>query len=297
MIKVLSNKGIKHNQIPQGYFMFIFGHPKVHKTTELSKWGDKGSEEVLLIDTESGATYVDDVNRIVVTSLNPPMRIVLDSSGKPIRDKQGQTLVEPIPPEDRGYVHQTGEDMGKTMPVYSISEVIEYLGEQVNLPDFPYKTVVIDTLDAICELKQDDIAERLGTPFGTAGYGKDIGILKEEIRNIINLFLNILRPKGLNLVVVSHAKDKVKFEAGEKGKATIQLSSTLQSGVANIVSSLAEIIGYVSINKDSGEPIAEVSFDNSDEQHIGSRIKALSGKVIPFNYKSFKQTIENYKGE
>lgn len=298
MIKIISNEKINHNQVPSGYIMFVFGHPKTHKTTELSRWSPTGAAGTLVLDTEDGATYINDVNRIVICGVNTPMRIALNENGRPLKDSKGQTLLEPIPPEKRGYYYQNGPLIGQEMPVYSVAEVLDYLEEETKKPDFPYKTIVVDTFDIICEHKQDEIAEQLGSPFGTAGFGKDYGILKESSRAILKLFVNMLKPKGINLILVSHAKDKVKFEGeGKNVKPTVQLSSTLNSGVSNIVSSMAEIIGYVSINKDSGESIAEISFDNSDEQHIGSRIKALSGKIIPFNYQTFVKTIEEYKGE
>jgi hypothetical protein len=298
MIKILNNKKINHNQVPVGYVMFVFGHPKTHKTTELSRWSKKGTEGTLVIDTDNGATYIDDVNRIIVNTINPPMRILLNDKGKPVKGTKGETLTEPIPPEERGVFYQSGEDIGKPMPVYSLSEVLDWLMTEVNKPDFPYDAVVIDTLDIICEIKQDEIAKELKTPFGTAGFGKDYGMLKDSIRGIVKKFTNTLKPKGINFILVSHAKDKVKFEGeGRNVKPTVQLSSTLNAGVANIVSSMAEIIGYVSINKDLGDQVAEITFDNSDEQHIGSRIKALSGKTIEFNYETFIKTIEDYKGE
>lgn len=301
MIKVQKNQVVLLNEVPRGYTLFGFGHPKTHKTTKFSAWSDKGTEKVLLIDAEQGGEFVEGANRIVVTSINPPERIMIDKdTGIPLRNKHGLTAMEVVPPEERGYTYRTGVDVGKPMPVYSLLEVIQYLGDNIGKPEFPYETIVLDTLDAICEMYQDIIADELDLiSFGTADWGKDIGMLKEKIRTLISIIREILMPKGKNLILISHAKDKVKFEGGGKdgkGKATIQLSSTLYAGVANIVSSLSEVIGYISITKtEDGESISEISFNNSDEQHIGSRIRALAGKVIPFSYESFEKTITGYK--
>lgn len=297
MIKVQKNQAVPLNEVPKGYTLFGFGHPKTHKTTKFSAWSDKGSEKVLLIDAEQGGEFVEGANRIVVTSINPPERIMIDKdTGMPLRNKHGLTAMEVVPPEERGYTYRTGVDVGKPMPVYSLLEVIQYLEDNIGKPEFPYETIVIDTLDAICEMYQDIIVGELDLiSFGSADWGKDIGMLKEKIRTLISIIREILMPKGKNLILISHAKDKVKFESG--GKATIQLSSTLYAGVANIVSSLSEVIGYISITKtEDGESISEISFNNSDEQHIGSRIRALAGKVIPFSYESFEKTITEYKG-
>ena len=129
--------------LPGGITWYFIGQPKSGKTTQASKWSPKGSDGVLVIDTDLGADFVDGANVLTISSLNPPTRdkkkdgVIITKSGKPV--------IEVIPPEDRGYYYRNGSNKGKPMPVYSLAEVVSDLLKNWN--EYPYDTIVIDPID------------------------------------------------------------------------------------------------------------------------------------------------------
>lgn len=60
--------------MPGGLTYLIIGQPKTGKTTACASWSPKGSEGVIIIDTDLGSDFVNNANTVTVTSLNAPIR-------------------------------------------------------------------------------------------------------------------------------------------------------------------------------------------------------------------------------
>lgn len=275
-VKVLDNK-VDVNQIPY-YLGLVGGQPKTGKTTQCARWADKDTQGVLLIDTDMGASLVD-CNRLPVTSLYPPTRKV--------KSKDGETR-EVIDPEDRGYIFKAGENKGKPMPVYSLQEVYSFIQDKVTSGDFPYETVVIDTVDALNELIEKKVMKELGIDgMGQAGYGQDWNAAKEKNMKLLSMFFELTEKHGINVILTCHTKQRSQMEDG-----TIQESPALPRGFSNVLQGHMTWICNVKRNKE-GQPIAD--FKSYSEKQVGSRIKALNDISIPFKYNAFKDAIQNYE--
>jgi len=274
------------NDIPSGYVALFFGFPKTHKTTETSKWSEKGQEGVLVIDTELGSDYVNGINRIVCTSLNPPTRQKVDKDGNIVRNKYGLPQDELIPPIERGFTYITGVKKGEPMPVYSFGEILAYITE--NAASFQYDTIVIDTIDEINDWIEQETCQKLNIEaMGKGDFGSDWATAKNRIKFILANLIKLLKKYNKNLILISHAKSSVVV------KDVKQLSADVPKGVAKAIMGMCELIGHVTITKGD----AKISFNPYDEVTMGSRIKALNNKTIDFNYIAFKNTIKLYQEE
>ena len=275
-----------HNDIPSGYVALFFGFPKTHKTTEASKWSEKGQEGVLVIDTELGSDYVDGINRVVCTSLQPPLRPKLDKDGNPMLNKFGLPQEELIPPMDRGFTYITGAKKGTPMPVYSFGEILAYITD--NVATFQYDTIVIDTIDELNDWIEQETCKKLNIEsMGQGDFGSDWAISKNRIKLILTNLIKLLKKYNKNLILISHAKSSVVV------KDVKQLRADLPKGVAKAIMGMCELIGHVTITKGD----AKISFNPYEEVTMGSRIKALNNKTIDFNYIAFKNTITIFKEE
>ena len=61
--------------LPSGLTWYFIGQPKTGKTTNASRWSDKGADGVLILDTDLGSDFVDGANVITCASLNAPTRV------------------------------------------------------------------------------------------------------------------------------------------------------------------------------------------------------------------------------
>lgn len=284
-MKIIKNV-VNWNEVPDGLTMLFFGPPKTHKTTEACSWSKKGKEGTLLIDTELGGDYVDGANRVVCTSLNQPTRPVM-RDGKQVLDATGLPAREVIPPEERGYVYQTGTEKGKPMPVYSLAEIIINMFDMVDKGQFPFETVIIDTIDQINDWAELDVCEQLKIQaMGQADYGSDWALARNKVASIVEKLKVKFKKHGINLILVSHAKTSA--IVGKK----VQLGPDLPKGLSKKLMGMFELIGYTSINEKSKK--AELTFDGFDEIQMGSRLRPLSGQTIPFSYEAFIKKVESY---
>jgi len=284
-VKILTNK-MDWNIVPKGLTCMFFGPPKTHKTTEASKWSSKGSEGVLVIDTELGADYVEGVNRIVCTELNEPTRPVF-KDGKQALDNKGMPMFETTPPEERGYVYSTGTDIGKPMPVYSFAEIVSYIVEQISLGTFAYETVVIDTIDEVNDWVERAVCDELEIKaMGEGNYGADWALSRNKTSNVLTLLKNTLKKAGVTLILISHSKTTTIV------KDKVQLGPDLPKGLAKKIMGMCELIGYVSIDERTHD--AYINFSGFDEIQMGSRLKPLSGQKIKFGYEYFVSKITSY---
>jgi len=275
-IQVQDNK-IDVNQIPI-YCGLIGGAPKVGKSTVASKWSDKGKDRVLLIDLDMGADFID-CNRLPVTCLNPPIQ--------EIKSEQG-TKKEVVNPIDRGYVYKTGPKKGQAMPVYSLYEVYEWVEEKILGEEFPYSTVVMDTIDALNKLVEQKVLQEMGIDsMGQAGYGQDWNKAKQKNLRILEQFIDLFERNAINTLLICHTRQRKITQDG-----TIQESPALPRGLSNLLQGRVDFICNVKRNKE-GQPIAD--FKSYSEKQVGSRINALNDTSIPFSYTSFEETIKNYQ--
>lgn len=279
--KVQTNWG---DGMPSGLTYFFIGQPKTGKTTACASWSETGSDGVLVLDTDLGAEFVDNANVVTIASLNAPSRPVL-KDGKQVT-KSGTPQIEIVPPTERGFVYRSGQDKGKPMPVYSLIEAYQWLEKEWD--KLPYDTVVIDTLGQVNEWVEETVLQELGiTAMGEGQWGADWGKARRKNVDIIKRFQNLIKKVGGNLILVSHSKTTTVTD----GKA--QLSPELPRGLGYSLAAKADVIGYSTANKDDGKYY--VSFEAYDERVVGSRLKPLSQKVLPFDYESIVNEIVKYK--
>lgn len=259
----------------------IIGAPKTGKTTQASQWSERGSEGVLLLDTDQGSDYVEGANVISIVSLNPEERIKTDLNGTPVYTKDGTPVMEIVPPNERGYVHRTGEDKGKPMEVYSLAEVVFDLID--NWDNYNVDTVVLDTADMVNDWVEKEVA-----PNGLGGdFGLSYSRASEKNLDIMQKLQKLVKKKNGNLIIISHSKKTTEVD----GK--MQLAPNMPSGLAGKMCAKADIIGYTTIDKKTGKHM--ISFVGYDERSVGSRIKPLHGKSLPFDYNAIKAEITGFK--
>jgi len=272
------------NGLPSGLTWFFIGQPKTGKTTACAEWSEKGSEGVLILDTDLGAEFVDKANVVTIASLNAPVRPV-EKDGKQVTIA-GKPQSEVIPPEERGFVYRSGKEKGKPMPVYSLIEAYQWISKEWD--NLPYDTVVIDTLGQVNEWVEETVLHELGiSAMGEGQWGADWGKARRKNVDIIKRFQDLIKQKGGNLVLVSHSKTTVVTD----GKA--QLSPELPRGLGYSLAAKADVIGYSTATKDDGS--YNVSFEAYDERVVGSRLKPLSQKLLPFSFQAIVSEILNYK--
>lgn len=270
--------------LPGGLTWYFIGQPKTGKTTAASKWSEKGSDGVLIIDTDLGADFVSDANVVTVNAVNPPVRHV-KKDGK-IVTKNGQQLTEVVPPEERDFYYRSGEKKGQPMPVYSLAEILSWLRKEWK--KLPYDTIVIDTIDEVNTWIEKAVTKELNIQaMGEGSWGSDWGLARRKNLDIIVKFQKFMKKNGGNLVLISHSKTTTVTD----GKA--QLSPDLPRGLAYNLTAKADVIGYSTANRDDGKYY--LSFKNYDERAIGSRLKPLVQKELLFDFEAIKDEIFKYK--
>jgi len=275
-----------YDAMPYGITYYFIGQPKTRKTTVGSSWSEKGQDGVIIIDTDLGSDFVDGANVIPVTSIAPPVRDVHDKAGKRLLGNDGRPIVEEVPPSERGYFYRTGEKRGQPMPVYSLREAYIYLTE--NWHKLPYDTIMIDTLGEVNRWIEDAVASEMGIgAMGEGPFGADWGRARRKNLDVVLNFQRFCRQAGANLILTSHSKNTVVTE----GK--VQMGPELPKGLGSALTAKADVIGSIQIPKGSTDPV--ISFVAFDERTIGSRLRPLAGKRLPFNYEAVKAEILAYK--
>ena len=270
---------VNYNVMPKGLTYYIIGQPKTGKSTQASKWSDKGQNGVLVLDTDLGADFVQGANIVPIISLNQPLKEV---------KKGNESKFEVIPPEKRGYVYRNGPDIGKPMPVYAISEVLFWLEE--NFEKSEYDTIVIDTVDQVNEWIEDTVKEEMGiSEMGMGGYGSDWAKARKKNADVVKRIQMLIKRTAGTLVLISHSK-KTNIE-DEK----VQLGPSLPRGLGKALTAKSDVIGFTEIDKKSGDYL--INFKAYDERSNGSRFKPIAQKILPFSYDAIKKEIKEYKEE
>ena len=270
--------------MPSGLTYLIIGQPKTGKTTACSSWSPLGTDGVVIIDTDLGSDFVNKANIVTCTSLNAPIRAV-EEDGKQITEN-GIVKTEVTPPEERGFSYRSGEEKGKPMPVYSMIECYNWLAKEWD--DLPYDTVVIDTVGQVNEWIEDTVKIELGiTAMGEGQWGADWGKAKRKNLDVIKRFQDLMKKKGANLVLVSHSK------TSQMQDGKVQLAPELPRGLGYALAAKADVIGYSTASKEDGKYY--ISFETYDERVVGSRLKPLAQKILPFEYEAISNEILKYK--
>jgi hypothetical protein len=286
MLKINQIKTDWKDELPGGITWYFIGQPKTGKTTQAASWSKGGSESVLVIDTDLGADFVNKANVVTCCGLNPPVREVV-KDGIPI-NKNGAPVIEVVPTNERGFYYRGGDKKGKQMDVYSLAEILSDLMSNWN--EYPYDTVVLDTIDQVNGWIEDVVKADQGIAnMGDGSWGADWAAAKRKNADIVKKLQDFLKKVGGNLVLISHAKQTAMTD----DKA--QLAPSLPSGLGRTLCAKADVIGYATVNKSTQE--YEVSFEGYDERMVGSRLAPLSNQCLPFNYESIIKAIKSYKEE
>lgn len=286
MLKVNQVSTDWKDDLPGGITWYFIGQPKSGKTTQAASWSKGGSESVLVIDTDLGADFVDKANVVTCCSLNPPVRVKEKDGIKEV--KNGQEVIELVPVEERGFYYRGGPNRGKPMPAYSLAEIIGDLMK--NWHEYPYDTVVIDTIDQVNIWIEDVVKNELGIQnMGDGSWGSDWAAAKKKNADIVKKLQDFMKKVGGNLVICSHSKSTAVTDD------KVQLAPNLPSGLGRILCAKADVIGYTTINKENGA--YSISFEGYDERMVGSRLKPLAQKLLPFDYDAIINEIKSYKEE
>jgi len=272
--------------MPKGLTYYFIGQPKTWKTSAASKWSDKGHEGVLLIDTDLGGDFVDGANVVTVTELRTPTRYAM-KDGNPVM-KDGEQVVEEVPNDERGYMYRSGPKIGQPMPVYSFTEVYQWLRK--SWKDLPYDTIAIDTIDRVNGWIEEIVVKELGiSVMGEGEWGTDWGRARKRSLDVVRKLQRFLKSKAADLILISHSKTS----AVTDGK--VQLAPELPRGLGYALTAQADVIGYSTIPKGSTE--AHLSFVSYDERTIGSRLRPLFQKDLKFDYETIKNEMITYQEE
>jgi hypothetical protein len=286
MLKINQVKTDWKGDLPSGMTWYFIGQPKSGKTTAASSWSENGSESVLIIDTDLGADFTDKANVVTCCGLNPPMRVI-EKDGIKVT-KNGKEQKELIPFEERGFFYRSGPNKGKPMPAYSLLEILKDL--MTNWDKYPYDTIVLDTLDQVNMWIEDIVKHELGiAQMGDGSWGSDWAAARKKNADIVKKLQDFLKKVGGNLILTSHAKSSVITDD------KVQLAPNLPSGLGRAVCAKADVIGYTTIDKNSSTYL--VSFEGYDERMVGSRLKPLAQKKLPFTYEAVIKEIKSYKEE
>ena len=202
--------------------------------------------------------------------------------------KNGQEVIEIVPTDERGFYYRTGEKRGQQCHVYSLAEILADLMK--NWDKYPYDTVVLDTIDQVNTWIEDVVKNDLGIAnMGDGSWGSDWAAAKKKNADIVKKLQDFMKKVGGNLILTSHAKQTAMTDD------KVQLSPNLPSGLGRALCAKADVIGYATIDKATQDYF--ISFEGYDERMVGSRLKPLAQKLIPFSYEAVINEIKSYKEE
>ena len=157
-----------------------------------------------------------------------------------------------------------------------------------------FSTIIIDTADIAydyCTKYICDNAKRSDGGFGVdsisdIGYGKGYGMVSQEFDESLRKIVQM----DYGLVLISHATDKT--FTNEEGKEYNQIVPTLDKSATNIVSRMADIIGYSRlVATDEGDKTM-LFMRGTNRYMAGSRFK-YTPDYIEFNYTNLTNAIAN----
>lgn len=157
-----------------------------------------------------------------------------------------------------------------------------------------FSTIIIDTADIAYDYCSKYICDNAKRPDGGFGvdsisdipYGKGYGMVGQEFDECLRSIVQM----DYGLVIISHSTDKTfKNESGEEYN---QIVPTLDKRATNIVSRMADIIGYSRVvDTDDGEKTM-LFIRGTNRYMAGSRFK-YTPDYIEFSYKNLTDAIAN----
>ena len=157
-----------------------------------------------------------------------------------------------------------------------------------------FSTIIMDTADIAYDYLLKYVCANAKRADGSYGvdniadipYGKGYGIAGQEFDECLRSIVQM----DYGLVIISHSTDKT-FK-NEKGEEYNQIVPTLDKRATNIVSRMADIIGYSRVvDTDAGEKTM-LFIRGTNKYMAGSRFK-YTPDYIEFNYKNLTDAIAN----
>lgn len=157
-----------------------------------------------------------------------------------------------------------------------------------------FSTIIIDTADICydyCTKYICDNAKRSDGGFGVdniadIGYGKGYGMVSQEFDDCLRSIVQM----DYGLVLISHSTDKT-FK-NENGEEYNQIVPTLDKRATNIVSRMADIIGYSRVVTTNDGDKTMLFMRGTNRYMAGSRFK-YTPDYIEFSYKNLTEAIAN----
>lgn len=149
-----------------------------------------------------------------------------------------------------------------------------------------YETIVIDTIDLAYDFCEKYIcANNNVDTISEIGYGKGFKLAAKEFDELLRTIVQ----RGYGLVMISHATDKTFKD--QNGQEYNQIVPTLENKPRNIVSRMADIIGYSRcIDLPEGGSTTRLFLRGTPRYVAGSRFK-YTPDSIEFNYQSLVKAI------
>lgn len=149
-----------------------------------------------------------------------------------------------------------------------------------------FETIIIDTADIAYDYCEKYICSNAGVDtIGDIAYGKGYKLAAKEFDEALRLILQL----NYGLVLISHAVDKTFKD--QNGQEYNQIVPTLDSKPRNIVSRMADIIGYSRVVElADGTTVPKLFMRGTPRYVAGSRFK-YTPEVIDFNYNSLVNAI------
>ena len=149
-----------------------------------------------------------------------------------------------------------------------------------------FETIIIDTADIAYDYCEKYTCSNAGVDtIGDIAYGKGYKLAAKEFDEALRLILQL----NYGLVLISHAVDKTFKD--QNGQEYNQIVPTLDSKPRNIVSRMADIIGYSRVVElADGTTVPKLFMRGTPRYVAGSRFK-YTPEVIDFNYNSLVNAI------
>lgn len=156
-----------------------------------------------------------------------------------------------------------------------------------------YATIIIDTADIAYDYVSKYICDNAKRPDGGFGvdnisdipFGKGYGLVSQEFDECLRSIVQM----GYGLVLISHATDKT--FTSETGQEYNKIVPTLDKRATNIVSRMADIIGYSrAVTAEDGTESVKLFMRGTQRYMAGSRFK-YTPDYIDFSYDNLVNAI------
>jgi len=163
--------------------------------------------------------------------------------------------------------------------MYALRSAYTYLQKNFTgqaTKEFPYDTIVLDTIDLIELWAGQEVAEENDEDYYTdIPYGAGYAMLRDKIIKLLDSFVSL----GLKVIVIAHRKKNI---IGEKDNMINVRDVELTGKLKNYLFAWADAIGYMSRKYDGELSKTILSFKNEETEYLegGCRLKQLEGQDI-----------------